>query len=66
MPRNKVDSEVNEFTETTSASQTYPEKKASTRTISDLKFFFFLLKALGHTEYILGRAVNLTGAYIRQ
>ena len=64
MPRDKVDTEVNGFTDTTSASRPIPKGKLAHEQFQI--FFFFLLKALGRTGYILGRAVNLTGAYIRR
>ena len=64
MPRNKVDSEANGFTETTSASRPIPKRKLAHKQFQI--FFFFLLKALGRTWYILGCAVNVTGMYIHR
>ena len=65
MPRNKVDSKANGLTETKSASRPIPKRKLAHEQFQILFFFLvFLLKALGRTGYILGRAVNLTGTYI--
>ena len=63
-PEIKVDSEANGFTQTTNTCRPFWKQK---RAHEKFQIFFFLnLKALECTEYILGHAVNLTGAYIRQ
>ena len=60
MLRNEFDSEATGFTETTTACQPFPKQKPTHKQF----LFFYVLKALGCTGYLLGRNVNLTGAYI--
>ena len=56
---------TNGFTETIRASTPIPKRKLAHEQFQ-IKKKKKILKALGHTGYILGRAVNLTGTYIHR